>query len=75
MNDLLKIESAFNGNGDFIGYRLSTKKTGESTDLTTHNILIFNDDVLLGFRSGDRFIPSIGETIIYKQLKLTEDNQ
>lgn len=60
--DILKVERAFQGPDDFVGYRLTV---GGKT------LLVFSDqEKMPGFRLGNSFCPDFGHEITYHECQL-----
>lgn len=65
INDLLKVEAAYNKKGEFIGLALATNTNGQ-----TGNVLVFNDAGFSGFRVGRQFVCGPDDEIRYEELEL-----
>ena len=66
INDLLKVEAAYNKKGELVGLALTTNTNGQAG-----NVLVFNDANFSGFRIGRQFIAGTDDEIRYENLKLT----
>ena len=63
----LLVEEAFSFRSKFIGYRVSVNDN--------HHVIVFDDQLKMnGFRAGDKFVLSLGESINYKTVFNSEMN-